>query len=96
MWKRGLRVTRKLITPIAKEKNPQHSANVSEQTHSTENYGSPLRLDTSNSSSPQPTLESKVQIEVGTLKELVYCMCVSTGRLMLQLRNVPLPLPLNE
>lgn len=69
---------------IAKErKNPTSWLQyVSEQTHSTEHYGSLVRLDTSNSSSPQPTLErpveSKVQIEVGTLKELVYCMCVST------------------
>lgn len=97
---KGIKSDKKInyINRKRKKKNPQHSANVSEQTHSTENYGSPVRLDTSNSSSPQLTLErpveSKAQIEVGTLKELVYC--VSTGRLMLQPRNIPLPLPPNE
>lgn len=59
--------------------------------HSTENHGSPVRLDTSNW-----PVESKAQTEVGTLEELVYCMCVSTGRLMVQPRNVPLSLPPNE
>lgn len=84
MWKGGLRVTRKWITLIAKERKTTTSwlQYVSEQTHSTEHYGSPVRHDTSNSSSPQPTLERPVEskVQIGTLKELVYCMCVSTGR----------------
>lgn len=44
-------------------KNPPNPGYVSEQTHTTEHYGSPVRLDTWNSSCPlpQPTLERPVE-----------------------------------